>query len=87
MPANPDGCAAEPSGRGNLNDVLRDMGYVPRFHSEAANRFLEDGEVRLVTPGLLCRDNEVELYPKLVDCRREQVVVNVRNDGKPVSAP
>jgi hypothetical protein len=80
MPANPDGCAAEPSGGRNLSHALGDMRDVARFDSETAKRFLEDCRVRLVTPGLFRRDNHVGSHPKLLDCCREQVVVDVRND-------
>ena len=46
--------------------ALGDMGDVARFNSEAAQRFLEDSWVRLVTPGLLGRDNQLELYSDLL---------------------
>ena len=86
MPANPDGRAAEPPGGRNLSYALGDMGDAVRFDSKAAKRLLEDGQVRLVTTGLFGRDNQVELHPELLDCYCEQVVVDVRDDGKPVSA-
>ena len=86
MPANPDGRATNPPSGRNLGYTLGDMGDVARFNSEAAKRFLEDSWVRLVTPGLLGRDNHLELHPELLDRCGEQVVVDVRDDGKPVSA-
>jgi len=68
MPANPDGRTAEPSCGRNFGHALGDMSNVARFDSEAAKCFLEDGRVRLVTPGLLSRDNQFERHPELLDC-------------------
>ena len=87
MPANPDGRAAKPPGGGNFSHTLGDMGDVAPFDSEAPMRFLEDGRMRLVAPGLLGCDNHLEFYPELLKCCGEQVVVDVRDDGKPVSVP
>ena len=86
MPANPDGRATNPPSGRNLGYTLGDMCDVARFNSEAAKRFFEDSWVRLIAPGLLGRDNHLELHPELLDRCGEQVVVDVRDDGKPVSA-
>jgi hypothetical protein len=86
MAANPDGGAAESPGGRNLSHALGNMGDVARFNSEAAKRFLKDGQVRFVTASLFSRDNQVKLYLKLLECCSEQVVVDIQDDGKPVSA-
>ena len=86
MPANPDSRTAEPPGGRNLSHALGDVGDVARIDREAAQSFLEDGQVRFVTTGLFGRDNHVELHPELLDCCCEQVVVDIRDDGKPISA-
>jgi hypothetical protein len=81
MSTNPNGRAAEPPGGRNLSYAFGDVGDVARFDSEAVRRFLEDGQVWFVTAGLF---NKVELHPQLLDCCCEQVVVDIRDDGKPV---
>jgi hypothetical protein len=52
----------------------------------SAIRFLEDGQVGLVAAGLLGRDDHVELHDELSDCRREETVVDIGDDGNPVPA-
>ncbi len=86
MPADPNCRTAELPRNRDLRDTLGNVDDVARLDGKAAERFLEDGRVRLVAPRLLGRDNQLECHPELPCCGGEQVVIDVRDDDEPEPA-